>query len=173
MRGAIARSSGWDGENWQVRTEIKPEQVCIDQRGTDLAELFWYWQERSMLENGVPSIESFRFPGSDLIWVELESDDPMRFIIRNHPVNATIGNWSNTRLEEHPIAMHAQSCAFEYLDCKERKKPTFIQVDQRILGIHRIYTKLMVPIADKNGAIVRAYYAVRLLRFPVIFGGAS
>lgn len=173
MRGEIARSSAWDGENWQTRTEIKPERVCIDQRGTDLAELFWYWQERSMLENGVPSIENFRFPGGGLSWVEMEPEDPMKFVIRNHPTNAAAGNWSNTRFAEHPVVMHAQSCAFENLDCKERQKPTFIHVDQKILDVHRTYAKLTVPVTDKQGTIVRAYFAVRLLRFPVIFGGLS
>jgi hypothetical protein len=97
-----------------------------------------------MLENGVPSIESFCFPGSDLTWVDLEREDPMQFVIRNHPVTATIGNWSNTRFAEHPVAMHAQSYAFENLDCKERQEPSFIHVDQKILGIHRIYAKLTV-----------------------------
>ncbi|NKB59336.1 MAG: hypothetical protein GKS00_23685 [Alphaproteobacteria bacterium] len=173
MQGEIARTSDWEGESWQVRTEIMPERVCIDQRDTDLAELFWYWQERLMLEDGVPSIENFRFPGSDLPWIELEPEDPMRFVIRNHPANAATGDWSNFRIAEHPVSMHAQCCAFEYLDCKERQEPTFIHIDQKILGVHRTYAKLMVPVADKNGAIIRAYYAVRLLRFPVVYGGAS
>jgi hypothetical protein len=98
VRGQIARSSGWDGVNWQTRTEIEPERVCIDLCDSHLADLFWYWQERSMLENSVPSIESFRFPGAGLPWAELDSEDPMQFMLRNHQGNPATGDWSNTRL---------------------------------------------------------------------------
>lgn len=172
MRGTIARASGWDGENWQVRTEILPERVCIDQSGTNLAELFWYWQERSMLDGDVPFIGNFRFPGSDLPWVEIAAEDPMNFVIRNHPSGAT-GNWSDIRLAEHPVSMHGQSCAFEYQDCKMRRTPTFVRIEQHILGVDRDYVKLTVPVADKNGDVVQVFYGVQLLKYSVIRGGLS
>lgn len=173
MRGEIARSSGWDGENWQIRTEIAPERVCIDQRETNLAELFWYWQERSMLEDAVPSFENFRLAGTNLPWVELEAEDPMQFMIRNHPASLPLGDWSNTRLVEHPALMHAQSCALEYLRCKLWREPTFTHIEQKILGVYRSYVKLMVPLADETGAVTRAVYATRLLGFPVVYGDAE
>lgn len=173
LRGQIARSSGWDGVHWQTRTEIEPERVCIDLHGSPLADLFWYWQERSMLENSVPSVESFRFPGENLPWVELDSEDPMQFMLRNHPGNPATGDWSDTRLIEHPVQMHAQSCAFEYLDCKGRQTPTFVHIEQKILGVQRTYVKLTVPVANKQGAIARAFYAVKLIGYQVIYGGLS
>lgn len=170
LRGQIARSSGWDGVHWQTRTEIEPERVCIDLPDSQLAELFWYWQERSMLENSVPSMANFRFPGEKLPQVELESEDPMRFMLRNHPGNPATGDWSNTRLIEHPVPMHAQACACEYLDCKERQVPTFIHIEQKILGVQRTYVKLTVPVANKKGAVDRAFYVAKLIGYQVIYG---
>ncbi len=172
MLGTVACSRGWDGENWQVRTELQPERVCIDQPDTDLAALFWYWQERSLLEDAVPSIENFRIPGLDLPWVELSTENPMHYVMRNHPAGIT-GDWSDTRLAEHPVSIHAQSCAFEYLDCKERKYPTFVHINQKVIGVERNYVRLAAPVSDEGGTITRIYYAFRFVTFPVIHGGLS
>lgn len=169
MRGEIARSSGWDGECWQTRTDIEAERVCVDQRGSRLVELFWYWQERSMLEDAAPSIANFRFPNADLPWVEVQAEDPMNYVIRNHP-GSICGNWSDTRLAEHPVQMHALSCAYEYLECKERQKPTFLHICQRIFDVERKYTRLAVPLSDEKGDVTRIVFATRLQQFQVIHG---
>ncbi len=170
MREEIARSSGWDGANWQVRTEVAPERLCVEYGGSDLAKLYWYWLERSILEDSVPSLQNFRFPGGDLPWVEVNTDDPMKFVIRNHP-GSLCGDWSNMRLIEHPVLIHAQSCAYEYQECKIRQYPTFVIVHQKIFNVERRYMRLTVPVSAENGAVTQVFFLSRHLQFQIIFGG--
>jgi hypothetical protein len=69
--------------------------------------------------------------------------------------------------------MHAQSCAFEFLDCKERQTPTFVHIEQKVFGVQRTYVKLMVPVANEEGTIVRVLYAANIIGYQVIYGGLS
>lgn len=172
MRGELARTSAWDGESWQVRTEYRPESVCDDHPDTELAKLFCYWQERSLLENGVPEIRDFQPPGRDLPWVDLCADDPLNYVMRNHPAGIA-GDWSDTRFGDYPVTIHGVACAHEYLDCKERQYPTYVRIEQRLRDVDRRYARLAVPLADETGAVTRAVYAFRLLRFPVIHGNTD
>lgn len=169
MRGELARSSAWDGKSWQARTEIRPEMVRSDYPDTDLETLYWYWQERSMLEGGVPGIDSFRPPVPDLPWIDMRADDPLHYVMRNHPAGVA-GDWTGVRLGDYPVPIHGIACAHEYLDCKERRFPTYVVIDQKLRGIARRYARLAVPLADETGAVTRAVYAFHFLRFPVIDG---
>ncbi|NKB59337.1 MAG: hypothetical protein GKS00_23690 [Alphaproteobacteria bacterium] len=123
-----------------------------------------------MIEDGVPSLQNFRLPNLDLPWVDLTAEDPMHFVMRNHPAGVT-GDWSDTRLAEHPVSIHAYSCACEYLDCKTRQKPTFVHINQKVIGVERNYVRLAVPVSDKETAVTRIFYAIRFVTFPVIHGG--
>jgi hypothetical protein len=172
VNGEISRTSDWDGENSQIRIVINLEQIYRNHPETNLSELLEYWRERSSIEGGIPSVENFQAPYKTLPWVDVSPANPMYFSMNNHPAGLC-GNWNATRFAEYPIAIHAVSCAFEYYDCKVRREAAYIQIRQKIFGVDREYAKLMVPVADKNGKVTRAYYAWRHLRFPVIEGASA
>jgi len=125
-----------------------------------------------MLENGLPSLENFRFADKTLPWVDVGTEDPMYFTMRNHP-GGICGNWDNSRFIDYPVAIHATACALEYYDCKEHKQPIYTHIHQMIQGVKREYAKLMVPIADENGNATQVFYAWRFLRYPLILGRSA
>lgn len=144
----------------------------MDHQGTSLTDLFWYWQERAMLENGLPSLENFQFADKTLPWVDVTTEDPMYFTLRNHP-GGICGNWDNARFIDYPVAIHATACALEYFDCKEHQQPIYTHIHQMIQGVKREYAKLMVPVADKNGNTTQVFYAWQFLRYPLISGRSA
>ena len=172
MGGEIARTSDRDGNDWQVRIELRPEHCCLDHEETALSRLFWYWQERALLEDGLPSLETFRPLDTGLPWVEMRAENPMHFIMRDHPAGIS-GDWNDAPFAEYPVQMHGQACALEFLHCKVRREPTFVNIHQKIRGVERNYEKLSVPLSDRSGAVTRAVYAFRFVTFPVIHNEAA
>lgn len=122
-----------------------------------------------MLEAAVPSIRDFDPQRNDLSWVDVTPMDPLQFKFGNH-VGRLTGDWTGRRLSEHDVTMHAVATGLEYLACKEREYPTFVHIDQKIMGIERNYLKLTVPLADETGIVTRVVYAFHSLKFGVIHG---
>lgn len=123
-----------------------------------------------MLENGVPRLQNFRLPNSDFSLVEVTADDPLNFVWRHH-VGRVPGNWTGMRLGDHAVRIHARATALEYIDCRERRYPTFVHIHQKIIGVERNYVKLTAPLADESGAVAHVVYAFLPLTFTVVDGG--
>ena len=59
--------------------------------------------------------------------------------------------------------MHAQSTMNEYLRCKETRQPFYHEIDQVVCGVVRHYVRLMLPLANTDGNVIKIAYGVRLL----------
>lgn len=141
MLGEIQRLNEREAENFQTRTWINADRANVDHAGTEIADLFRYWQERSFLENGLPKLSEF-YPHSELLpWIDVESANPLNFILHNHPAGVC-GNWESTRIADYPVTMHAKACAVEYLRCKMLRQPIYIHTHQKMMSVEREYAKL-------------------------------
>ncbi len=167
MLGEIERINERDAENYHTRTWINTERACIDNKGTDIEILFRYWRERTFLENGIPGQENFRPPLSRTPWVEVDMENPLHFVMRDHPAGVC-GNWDATPFAKHPIPIHAKACAREYHSCKSHQMPVYIHTEQKMLGIEREYAKLLLPIADQTGTVARVVYAWCFIKDPIV-----
>ena len=60
--------------------------------------------------------------------------------------------------------MHYRACASEYLISIRERVPIYHEIDQAIGDISRHYVRLMLPVVDKMGRVVRLVYAVRIVK---------
>jgi hypothetical protein len=167
MLGEIERLNERAAENCQTRIWIDAERAGIDNKDTGIETLFRYWRERSFLEDGVPALTNFNPPMARTPWVDVGPDNPLRFVMRDHPAGVC-GNWEAATFAEHAIPIHAKACAREYHNCKSLRAPTYIYTQQKMLGIEREYTKLLLPLADETGAVTRVVYAWRFIKDPIV-----
>jgi len=167
MLGEFERYNERDAINHQTRIWINAERAAIDNPGSDIAALFRYWRERALIGDGLPLQADFRPPLSRVPWLDVETANPLHFQLHNHPAGVC-GDWDSARLAEYPVPMHAKSCAMEYLRCKNRREPAYIHIRQKLLDVEREYAKLLLPVVDETGDVVRVYYAWRFTCDPIV-----
>jgi len=167
MLGQIDRLDESDFGNRQTRITILPERAPVDHMGTDIAMLFRYWQERRLVDDGIPLAADFRSPVARSPWVDVSGDNPMYYTMHNPPAGVC-GNWEERRFSDHPVRIHAKACAREYHDCKGWGEPVYIYTKQEMLGVDREYAKILLPLADETGHVTRVIYAWRFLSTPKI-----
>jgi hypothetical protein len=173
MEKILETVTGREGDDVQKR--ILYDLVTIDTKEADtlLDFLYYYWSALQAGADDVPDILDFQvekilqpaaleYTG----WVDTESEDPRNFIIRHHRSNRLPGfddGDGDTRLSDIPNKMHANSLILEYLRCKRWKIPLYHEIDQRIGGIRRHYTRLLLPLANGEGAVTRIFFGFRLI----------
>lgn len=164
---------GQEGEDVQKR--ILYDLVTIDTREADtlLDFLYYYWSALQAGSDNVPGIADFQvekilqpaaleYTG----WVDASSEDPRSFVIHHNKSNRMPGisdEYGDTRLSDLPNKMHANSLILEYLRCKRWKTPLYHEIDQRIGGIRRHYTRLLLPLANSDGRVSRIFFGFRLI----------
>lgn len=164
---------GREGDDVQKR--ILYDLMTIDTREADtlLDFLYYYWSALRAGAGNIPNIADFQvekilqpaaleYTG----WVDTALDDPRSFVIRHHSTNRLPGiNDQNgdTRLSDLPNKMHANSLILEYLRCKRWKIPLYHEIDQRIGGIRRHYTRLLLPLANNGAEVTRIFFGFRLI----------
>ena len=173
MEKILETVTGQEGDDVQKR--VLYDLMTIDTREADtlLDFLFYYWSALNAGANKVPAVADFQvekilqpaaleYTG----WVDTAEDDPRSFIIRHHPANRLPGmdeHSADIRLADLPNKMHANSLILEYLRCKRWKIPLYHEIDQRIGGIRRHYTRLLLPLADGDGPVTRIFFGFRLI----------
>ena len=165
MLGQIDRLDETDFEDRQTRIAIDPGRAPVDHAGTGIAMLFRYWQERRLIDDGVPLAAEFRSLLEQYPWVDVSRSNPLNFIMHNHPAGVC-GDWEGRRFADHPVRIHAKACAREYQNCKDRAAPVYVYTKQEMLGIDREYAKILLPLADEAGCVTRVVYAWRFLSVP-------
>jgi hypothetical protein len=160
------------GFDEQTRSLFSMEAFKDRENGTVLQQLYNYWITIPVGLQGLPREPDFNpgetFPpnvNDAISWIETKSEDPLKFIIREHAENTIPGlgvELSDKLLCDRPeIDMHTTACAVEFLFCKRERTPMYHEIEQILGGLKRHYTRLMLPVENNQGNVDRIYYTTR------------
>lgn len=164
------------GEDEQERLEFDLDTFAVGEKMSHLRELYLYW--RSLAGDGLPRADRFR-PAEKLsgpalttsAWVDTSVASPDGFVMHEHPEmpSGPFGReLTGVRLADFPVPMHADALIVEYARCRRDGRPMFHEIDQTIGGVSRAYRRIMLPLANERGEVVRVAYGYRFLREPEI-----
>ena len=170
MHGVLKRRLEQSGGNQQERLMLSREKMFAREKGNALWVLHDFWHARSLASGQIPLTEDFAYkeilPESVtryISWADVTPSNPLNFIMHDHTRQTAFADHSDRRLGDHPVPMNAKACACEYIDCIRGKQPTYFEIDQSFGTISRHMVRLMVPVADSSGAVVKLVYAVRII----------
>ena len=162
-----------DGTDEQRRSHFPMNDFAEEEYGTFMDTLFYYWQSMRMPHSLIPMVSSFRpweiFSEADMEryhGVDVRPVEPPNFVMREHPggkVADRCGNISDRPISQFPSRIHAEACSADYNLCRTLGFPQYHEVDQIVCGYSRRYRRLLLPLTDEKGKIVRLAYVVRLL----------
>ena len=162
-------------EGSDVQKRVLYDRVSIETREADtlLDFLHYYWSALNGGGSQVPRIPDFQVenilqPAAREYtgWIDTTPDDPRYFVIHHNPTMNAPGfaeEYGNIRLLDLPNKMHASSLVLEFLRCKRWKIPLYHEIDQRIGGVRRHYTRLLLPLANDGGEVARIFFGFRLI----------
>lgn len=169
MYGILHRRWEQSGNDEQERLMLSFDKMFTRERDTALGDLFSYWQAKRTNGDELPLENHFSpqelLPDSLRVytaWVETETANPFNFVVRNHPSLSAWANQSDLRLSEIGSKMNAKSCAAEYLNCKNVRRPLYHEIEQTIEGNSRHFTRLLLPVIDNTNSVTKLIYAVRM-----------
>lgn len=90
--------------------------------------------------------------------VDVSSDDPAGFVISKHKKSniPLFGQeLENKRLVDFPCRFIGRSLAKEYWGVRQSGAPRYQESEQIVDGFTRQFLRLMLPIADENGKVVK------------------
>lgn len=154
---------------------------AFQQREADspLKVAYAYWQLLKPVD-GMPGVDRFD-PKRDLpknaskvvSWVDVRPENPMRYVFWDHlpseksKFGQELSGKTLEEIKEFGLGIHILSCAVEYAACKRFGQPCYHEIDQYIAGERRKYTRLLLPVCDSEGSVVKLFCAYRMiLRYP-------
>jgi len=169
MYGVLKRLVESEGKDQQERLMLSIDKMLPREQNDAIGQLFEYWRHKS-LPNGLPCVNDFDYKSSlsadtlrKVSWADVTAEDPFNFVTHEHVKLTAFRDASNCRLRDLPSRMHYRACASEYLLSIRMRQPIFHDIDQTVGSISRNYLRLMLPVADENGRVVRLVYAVRIV----------
>lgn len=176
MRDIVHREFCRDSESIQERLTGTVDEMCLREgrsmnagRATHLLALFDYWRE---LGGGRPVWERRFAPATlpglvgKVSYIEISDGFPPNWRMLDHQDSLVLGagrELSGRPLRDLPIVSHATYCATEYERCRDAGAPFYHELDVQSAGVRRNYLRLMVPLCDLDGRIVKIAYAFRRL----------
>ena len=140
------------------------------EKGHAIGQLFDFWKFKAG-PDGLPVLNDFSYKTAlppevlrNVCWADVTPDDPFNFVTQDHAKLTAFSDASNRRLGQHQSRMHYRACASEYLISIRERVPIYHEIDQAIGDISRHYVRLMLPVVDKMGRVVRLVYAVRIVK---------
>ena len=175
-QGALDISRGRDGADETCRLLLSLDRFADREAGTTLDTLYYYWDALRGDGRTMPLAKDFRpghvFGPGFMNWVhavETAVDDPANFVMRDHGNNGAVPytvRMADRRIADYPRRLHARGCMREYQMCRLLRRPLYHEIDHITAGVARHYTRILLPLADERGAVVRLAYAIRLLDPP-------
>lgn len=148
-----------------------------EEDGTFLDTMLYFWEAMREPHQLLPKVSNFRprevFDPRDLERchaVDVRPVEPPNFVMREHPggsVSERYGDISDKPISYFPSKIHAEACGAEYDLCRSIGFPMYHEIDQIVCGYSRRYRRLMLPLTDDGGRVVRLAYVIRLLE-PVV-----
>lgn len=159
-----------DGMDEQCRLQYSLNSFAELEANSIPETVFYYWQALKGDGRELPHVEQFQpkaIFGPNICYfiraMETASVNPDYFVVRDHYAHKTTpfsDGMLDRRLVEFPSRIHVEATQREYLRCLESRTPLYFRVSQLICGIPRNYSKLMLPLVDDSGRIVRVAYGL-------------
>lgn len=173
MYGVLHRQEQRSGVDHQERLTYSLDVMAGHERGTALSLYYQYWTSRCDRKHRLPILHNFR-PKDDLpsevaqqvSWIDVTLSDPLNYSLHDHPAGIC-GDWNHRRIHEHASKLHSKACAMEYFFCRNTRAPVYMHIEQKMRGVEREYSRLLLPLINKSGKVVRLAYAWRFLRDPM------
>lgn len=162
------------GFSEQNRARYSIDSFLDIEQGTAPRRLYDYWLAARPAGGGLPQEEDFD-PKSDLpeetarsvSWMDVGSDDPLAFVMRDHLASPIPGygvELSDKPLRDFPDLSQATATAAEYNACKHAREPMYHEIEQILGGVRRHYTRIMLPVVDRDGKVTKLYCGFRQVR---------
>ena len=167
----VVQDKRWGDE--QVRSRYSIETFRKRESDSVMDTFYYYWEAIGQGGNAASNFSNFRpfevFPSSmvsRISWVETSDPNPENFILRNHCGGAMLslyGSMEGTRLGDYPNRMHRDATMAEYQLCKQLRRPLYHEFNQILAGIPRHYRRILMPLLNERGEVVRIAYSFRTI----------
>ncbi len=171
QKETVTETAGLDE---QLREHYSLDAFRDLEQGTVLGRLYEFWTSLPHSKNGLPVItdEKLRNGVTDdvLHWmsgIDTLSDNPMEYAIRAYGKRLLpeyCNGVADTLVIDIPCLFHAIQLAIECLTCKHERSAAYHVINQTIGGKRSNYTRLLLPVGDANGDVVRIFHIVRPVR---------
>lgn len=162
------------GDDEQCRRQFSLNTFAERERDSVPDILYYYWDALRGDGRRIPRVHDFRpketFNAAINLYirsVDVSSEDPGKFLFRDHhggPINLVPGGLDGKPMSAFPSRIHVNATLAEYDLCKRLGRPLYHELNQVICGMPRHYTRILLPLADDEGRVVRLTYGLRLLR---------
>jgi len=169
--GVLWREFEETENGWHDRLTLDQERILEFENTSPLGHLYRYWLEMCTGPDSLPDVETFPYKNvlsadslRHIAWVDVDGENPLDFVVNDHPNLTSFPDMSNRKLRDHPSRVHSSYVAVEMMYVKETKTPSYHQVEQVVGTMYRFYRWLMVPVYDNRaGCVSRIVYAVRVI----------
>lgn len=170
MYGVLQRHEEYSGQDYQERLMLSFDKMFSREMHTPLGVMYRHWKNMSTPATQMPDADTFDYKSvlpetvsQYISWIEMRSEDPLNFVLHDHTNQTAFVNHSDRPIGEHPCRMNGKACAREYMLCVNSAQPFYHEVNQNFGTLRRRYTRILLPLADKNGSIVKMVYGIRIL----------
>lgn len=170
MYEVLQRRMETEGQDQQERLMLSLDTMMPREKGHAIGQLFDFWKFKAA-PDGVPRIDDFPYKAAlprevlrNVCWADVTPENPFNFVTQDHAKLTAFSDASNRRLSQHQSRMHFRACASEYMHSMRERTPIYHEIDQTVGDISRHYVRLMLPVADVTGRVVRLVYAVRIVK---------
>ena len=165
------------GLDEQLREQYSLAAFRDLEQGTVLGRVYEFWESLPRNDSGLPVIsDEHLFNGAtedSLQWmsvIDTQSDNPMEFVIqacgkRQLPEYCT--DTADICVIDIPCLFHAIQLAIECLTCKHDRSAAYHVINQTIGGRRSHYARLLLPVGDAEGNVVKILHIVRPVRMAV------
>lgn len=158
----------FDGDDEHCRRQFSLNDFAEMEQNSYLDVLFYYWNALRGDGRELPRVESFCptgvFGPDVLHWirgVDTTSENPENFLLRDHhsSLPALLPNGLHGRpVTDFPSKAHARATLRDYVLCRRLRSPMYHEINQVVCGVPRHYVRLLLPLVDANGRVVRLAY---------------
>lgn len=170
MYGVLQRQEEYSGSDYQERLMLSFDQMFGREIDSPLGITYRLWRERCSPVTQMPDINDFDYKqflpdnvSPYISWIEMRSEDPLNYVLHDHTNQTGFVNHSDRPIGEHPCRMNGKACAKEYMICVNAAKPFYHEINQSFGTLRRRYTRILLPLSDKGGSIVKMIYGIRIL----------
>lgn len=164
------------GLDEQLRERYSTKAFLELEQGTVLGRFHDFWASLPQGENGLPVLTDDMLkaglPGDVLHWVsqiDTRPENPMEYVMQacsTRQLPEYCVEAADTLVIEIPCIFHAIQLAIECLACKHDRNLAYHVINQTIGGKHSHYARLLLPVGDASGNVVKIFHAVRPVHVP-------
>ena len=157
------------GDDEQCRSLYSLNDLAENEDGSILDTLFYFWDSvrggkaaPTVAEFNIETVFGAAF-GQKVFTIDTQYENPENFLSLKHP-NGSRGpviGFEGSPIESHPSRIHRDALKSEYETSKSWITPFYHEINQIICGYPRHYMRILLPLADQDGNVVKLAYAIR------------